>query len=58
MLLFGSDANGTLPVEEYSALCGTVNYETVCLVGKRVPRIYYENGRQAGQLNYVYNARL
>lgn len=58
VLLFGSDANGTLPVEEYSALCGTINYETVCLVGKRVPRIYYENGRQAGQLNYVYNARL
>ena len=23
---------------------GTINYEVVCLVGKRVPRIYYKNG--------------
>lgn len=28
------------PVEIFSELAGTISYETVCLVGKRVPRFY------------------
>lgn len=35
VLLFGKE----LPVEEISEICGTINYETVCTVGNRVPRI-------------------
>lgn len=34
-ILFGKE----LPVEEISDLCGTINYETVCAVSARVPRI-------------------
>ena len=55
VLLFGSDDNGVLPVEDFSAMCGTINYETVCIVGKRVTRVYIENGKTVGTLNYVYN---
>ncbi|MBR2043565.1 MAG: alanine racemase [Clostridia bacterium] len=33
--LFGKD----LPVDEIAELCGTINYEIVCGVSKRVPRI-------------------
>ncbi|MCQ2455326.1 MAG: alanine racemase [Clostridia bacterium] len=33
--LFGKN----LPVEELSNLCGTINYETVCAVSERVPKI-------------------
>jgi alanine racemase len=29
-----------LPVEEAAARLGTINYEMVCMVGRRVPRIY------------------
>ena len=36
-LLFGG---ADLPVEEIAALMGTINYEIVCMVGKRVPRLY------------------
>ena len=56
VLLFGSDSNGCLPVETFSALYHSINYETVCIVGKRVPRVYYHKGQQIGSLNYVYNA--
>ena len=41
------------PVEELSSLCDTINYETVCLIGKRVPRIYYQNGQIVGELDYI-----
>jgi len=36
-LLFGG---AELPVEEIAKHMGTINYEIVCMVGKRVPRLY------------------
>lgn len=42
--LFGRDGDKTLPVEELAQIAGTINYETVCDVGMRVPRVYIKNG--------------
>lgn len=39
VLLFGSPE---LPADEIAAHLGTINYEVVCMVGKRVPRVYVE----------------
>jgi alanine racemase len=38
VILFGGD----LPVDEIAGMAGTINYEVICAVGKRVPRIYVE----------------
>jgi alanine racemase len=38
VVLFGQG----LPVEEIAEKIGTINYEVVCAVGKRVPRVYVE----------------
>lgn len=38
VLLFGGPE---LPVEEVANHLGTVNYEVVCMIGKRVPRVYW-----------------
>lgn len=38
--LIGEDGGASLPVEELSALCGVFNYEFVCGISPRVPRIY------------------
>ncbi|NIO03829.1 MAG: hypothetical protein GTO13_05535 [Proteobacteria bacterium] len=35
-MLFGEE----LSVDEIAAKVGTINYEIVCAVGKRVPRVY------------------
>lgn len=51
--VFGHDGKAFLPVEEFSDMSGTINYETVCLVGKRVPRVYLKNKQIVGQLNYI-----
>lgn len=55
VLLFGDDG---LSIDEFSELCGTINYETVCLVGKRVPRVYYKNGKEQEVLNLIYNQKV
>lgn len=51
--VFGRDGGETLPVEEFASLCGTINYESICLIGKRVPRVFLSGGRTVGQLNYI-----
>ena len=40
--LIGADGNEKITCEEVARLCRTINYETVCAVSKRVPRIYKE----------------
>jgi len=40
VVLFGSQQGRTLPVEEMAEWVGTINYEIVCMVGARVPRVY------------------
>ena len=33
-------------VEELAAIAGTIPYELVCAVSKRVPRVYIRNGQE------------
>ncbi|RKO67313.1 alanine racemase [Desulfofundulus salinus] len=40
VVLFGVQGEQFLPVEEVASHMGTINYEMVCLISKRVPRIY------------------
>ncbi|MDE6852520.1 MAG: alanine racemase [Lachnospiraceae bacterium] len=46
--LFGRDGDVVLPVEEVADLSGSFNYEFVCDVGRRVPRVYYRHGKIIG----------
>lgn len=43
--LVGRDGDNFIPVEEPADLAGSFNYEFVCNVGKRIPRVYYQNGK-------------
>ena len=38
--IFGQDADAFLPVEEQAKKAGTISYEMVCAVSRRVPRVY------------------
>ena len=51
--VFGQDEGAALPVEEFASWSDTINYEAVCAVGKRVPRLFLRNGQVVGQLNYI-----
>ena len=39
-----SVGSGVSPYAGIAKNTDTINYEVVCLVGKRVPRIYYKDG--------------
>ena len=51
--LIGQDGSECITVEEMAALADTFNYEFVCNLSKRVPRIYYRNGQVIGSMDYT-----
>ncbi len=40
--------DGSMTFDDIAAMTGTINYEVVCLVGKRVPRVYLHHGENVG----------
>lgn len=51
--VFGCDGTEKISVDEMAEKIGTINYEIVCLIGKRVPRIYINNGKLEGRVSYL-----
>lgn len=49
VVLIGHDQDEFIPVEELSGICGRFNYEFVCCLGKRIPRVYIKEGKVAGR---------
>ncbi len=43
--LLGKDGERTITVEELAAMAFSFNYEFICNVGKRIPRIYFQKGK-------------
>ena len=53
VVLYGSQGSGCIAVEEVAQLLGTINYELLCNVGKRVPRFYLKQGEPAGECQNI-----
>lgn len=53
VILFGRSGGKEITVEEVAAPANSFNYELVCNVGRRVPRVYIENGRKVREVNYL-----
>ncbi|MBQ6143783.1 MAG: alanine racemase [Clostridia bacterium] len=51
--VFGCDGTEKISVDEMAEKIETINYEIVCLIGKRVPRIYINNGKLEGRVSYL-----
>ncbi len=51
--VFGRDGEASITLDELAAYNHTINYELVCMISKRVPRIYYRGGKEVGELNYI-----
>lgn len=54
--LLGKDGEEEITAEEMGELSGSFNYEVVCDIGKRIPRIYLWNGEIAGEKDYFEDA--
>lgn len=53
VVLFGRQGDKEIRVEDIARSIGTINYEIVCIIGKRIPRVYLKNGRIENVLNYL-----
>ncbi len=51
--LIGRDGENSISVEEVAAPANSFNYELVCNVARRVPRIYIRNEEVIGEVNYL-----
>lgn len=51
--LIGSDGDNTITAEELAELMGTISYEVLCVIGKRVPRVYIKEGKVVQVRNYI-----
>ena len=58
VILFGEGDNIELPVESLAEKMGTINYEILCMVGKRIPRIYLKDGEIQKTHNYLLDSPL
>ena len=45
VIIFSDGLGGTPTASELASFAGTINYEVICAVSKRVPRVYMRNGK-------------
>ncbi|WP_035101238.1 alanine racemase [Aneurinibacillus terranovensis] len=55
-VLIGCQGDEYISVDEMAELLSTINYEVTCMVSKRIPRVYYENGVQTAVCNRILPA--
>lgn len=54
VVLFGGQKDGFISIDEIAEKLGTINYEVVCMISRRVPRVYVKGGEVVEVLNYLY----
>lgn len=50
--LIGSDNGRTITADDIAGMCGTIGYEIVCGISKRVPRVIYRNNKAVDVVMY------
>ena len=53
VILFGTQGDRSISVEEVAEPANSFNYEEVCNISRRVPRVYMKNGKESYVVNYL-----
>lgn len=53
VILMGRDGDEIITADDLGARFGTIGYEIVCAVNRRVPRYYKKDGELVGRINYL-----
>ncbi len=53
VVVFGRQNGACISVDEVAADIGTISYEVICIIGKRIPRVYLKDGKICSVLNYL-----
>ena len=54
--LMGKDGEEEISAECIAEAAGSFNYEQVCDIARRVERVYIQNGKETGRVNYLLDA--
>ena len=52
-IIFGGEKEKSVTLDELAKIANTINYELLCILSKRVPRIYVRKNQLVDQLNYI-----
>ena len=53
VVLIGKDGQEQITIEEIAQQADSFNYEFVCGIGRRVPRLYLQGGKVVEELHYL-----
>lgn len=53
--LIGEADGQAIPIDEIAGYLETINYEVPCMISKRVPRLYFKNGKKIHMTNSILN---
>ena len=53
VVLIGRSGAEEITADEVAARYGTIGYEVVCAVNRRVPRYYFKNGKIINKVDYL-----
>ncbi len=54
VVLFGEQNGAFISIDELADKLGTINYEIVCMIGKRVSRVYTKEGKAIDAISYIH----
>lgn len=54
-VIFGDGSDKAPTLEKMAKTADTIKYEICCVIGKRVPRLYFKDDKLVGRLNYILN---
>lgn len=53
VILIGKQGESSITAEDIANKIGTINYEIVCVIGRRIPRVYIKDNKVLNVLNYL-----
>ena len=53
VVLFGQDGEQTITVDQLAAWANVLNYEIICGIHSRVPRVYIRDGKEVKRVNHL-----
>ena len=53
VILIGTDGVHTISAEDVAKKLGTIGYEIICMVGRRVPRVYIKGNQIVKVKDYI-----
>lgn len=53
VILLGSEKNVKFDADDMANILGTINYEVLCLIGRRIPRVYIKNNEVISIIHFM-----